>query len=182
PVRNEPIGWVLREFEDGQRWRALAVQARVFRHDENATLSPATTEAYESWWPEHTAAWSERYAPSEALAFEVYRDVEKLWQASKKALELQRTRLKPEQTTDTEHVALLLQGVGRWNRWRRKNPDIRPDLQRANFEGANLAGVDLSNANLVWTNFTDANLAKANLQSADLSAATLCRANLSSAN
>jgi len=141
PVRNEPVGWVLREFEDGQRWRALAVQARVFRHDENATLSPATTEAYEAWWPEHTAAWAARYASSKTLALEEYGDVEQLWQASKKALELQRIRLKPEQTTDTEQVALLLQGVGRWNAWRREDPDIRPDFQRANFTGANLAGV-----------------------------------------
>jgi uncharacterized protein YjbI with pentapeptide repeats len=184
PVRNEPVGWVLREFEDGQRWRALAVLARVFRHDENATLSPATTEAYEAWWPEHTAAWAARYAhtKTQGLEEEEYRDVEQLWQASKKALELQRTRLKPEQRTDTEQVALLLQGVGRWNLWRKENPDIPPDFQRTNFTGANLAGVNLSKANLVWTNLTDANLTEANLQSADLSAATLCRANLSSAN
>jgi hypothetical protein len=60
PVRNEPRGWVWREFEDGQRWRALAVQARMFRSDKSATLSPATTEAYEPWWPEHTPAWAAR--------------------------------------------------------------------------------------------------------------------------
>ena len=30
PVRNEPVGWVRREFEDGQRWRALAVQYMRF--------------------------------------------------------------------------------------------------------------------------------------------------------
>ena len=68
PVRNEPVGWVLREFEDGQRWRALAVQARVFRNDKSATLSPATTEAYEPWWPEHTRAWAARYARDKDLA------------------------------------------------------------------------------------------------------------------
>src|SRR5262245_54209140 len=62
PVRNEPVGWVWREFEDGQRWRALAVQARVFRNDKSATLSPATTEAYEAWWPEHTLACAASYA------------------------------------------------------------------------------------------------------------------------
>src|SRR5262249_47315203 len=99
-VTNEPVGWVWREFEDGQLWRALAVQARMFRDDKSksATLSPATTEAYETWWPEHTAAWAARYARSKMLALEEYRDVEELWQASKKGLELQRTRLKPEQT------------------------------------------------------------------------------------
>jgi hypothetical protein len=93
PVRNEPVGWVVREFEDGQRWRALAVQASVFRHDKGATLSPATTEAYASWWPEHTPAWAARYARDKDSASQEYRAIEELWQASKKALKLERTRL-----------------------------------------------------------------------------------------
>jgi hypothetical protein len=52
-VQNDgrPVGWLWREFEDGQRWRALAVQAQVFRADKtkSATLNPATTEVYETW-------------------------------------------------------------------------------------------------------------------------------------
>jgi uncharacterized protein YjbI with pentapeptide repeats len=182
-VTNEPVGWIWREFEDGQRWRALAVQARMFRDDKSkgATLSPATTEAYEAWWPEHTAAWAVRHARSKALALEEYREVEELWRASKKALELERTRLKPEQATGTEQIALLLQGVGNWNLWRGENPDVCPDLQRANFTEADLAEVNLSNANLVWTNFREANLAGAKLQLSDLRAANLSRANLSNA-
>jgi hypothetical protein len=32
PAINEPAGWLWREFEDGQRWRALAVQAQTFRY------------------------------------------------------------------------------------------------------------------------------------------------------
>jgi NACHT domain len=44
PATKEPVGWMWREFKDGQRWRALAVQARLFRDDasESATLSPNT--------------------------------------------------------------------------------------------------------------------------------------------
>jgi len=99
PVRNEPIGWVLREFEDGQRWRALAVQARVFRHDKSATLTPATTEAYESWWPEHSPAWAARYARDRESAAEEYKGIEDLWRASKEVLQFQRTRFERERAS-----------------------------------------------------------------------------------
>jgi hypothetical protein len=84
PETKEPTGWLWREFEDGQRWRALAVQARAFCDDPSATLSPATTEAYERWWPEHTPAWAARYARKKDQAFEEYREVDELWRASKK--------------------------------------------------------------------------------------------------
>jgi WD40 repeat protein len=96
--KNEPAGWMWREFEDGQRWRALAVQARVFRNDrsKSATLSPATTEAYASWWPEHTPAWAARYVRDRELAGEEYQEVSALWDASQKALELEHTRLERE--------------------------------------------------------------------------------------
>ena len=96
--QNEPAGWMWREFEDGQRWRALAVQARMFRNDrsKSATLSPATTEAYAAWWPEHTPAWAARYARDRELAAEEYQEVSDLWHASQKALELERTRLERE--------------------------------------------------------------------------------------
>jgi MAP3K TRAFs-binding domain len=95
---GKPVGWLWREFEDGQRWRALAVQARVFHADKtkNATLNPATTEVYETWWPEHTPAWAARYARDKSLAAEEYREVEELWRASKRALESHRTRLERE--------------------------------------------------------------------------------------
>src|SRR5262249_23668576 len=145
----------------------------------SATLSPATTEAYEAWWPEHTPAWAARYARSRTLALDEYGEVEDLWQASKKALELERTRLKPERTT--EQIALLQQGVHNWNAWREENADISPDLQRADFRGANIAEANLSEANLVWTNFRAANLTEANLKLADLTSANLSRANLHNA-
>src|SRR5215813_6925714 len=100
----------------------------------------------------------------------------------------------------TEHVALLKQGVGAWNPWRDKNPDIRPDerdlftarlitanrsgvlsganfseadLYRANLSGANLTGADLSGANLITANLSGADLSGANLSEADLFRANL---------
>ncbi len=30
-----------------------------------------------------------------------------------------------------EHVALLKQGADAWNKWREANPDIQPDVQKA---------------------------------------------------
>src|SRR4030095_5563465 len=72
-----------------------------------------------------------------------------------------------------EHVALLKQGVPHWNAWRDKNPDIRPDLARANLQEANLAGADLRRANL-----QKAYLYGANLRQTLLTGATLHGANL----
>jgi hypothetical protein len=80
-----------------------------------------------------------------------------------------------------EHVALLKQGVAAWNEWRRKSPDIRPDLSEANLSEATLSGANLSGAKLSRTNLSGANLGEANLIRADLDEANLTRANLSGA-
>ncbi len=42
-----------------------------------------------------------------------------------------------------DHLALLIKGVVAWNEWREKNPEIQPDLTRANLYGANLRGANL---------------------------------------
>ena len=77
-----------------------------------------------------------------------------------------------------EHVALLKQGVTAWNKWRRENANILPDLSGANLSKANLSGANLSEANLVGANLTEANLTEANLTGANLSKANLIEANL----
>lgn len=72
-----------------------------------------------------------------------------------------------------QHLDILSQGVDAWNRWRERNPGIRPDLSKANLSNRNLIGVDLSNANLDDARLTSVNLTKANLNEADLQWADL---------
>jgi uncharacterized protein YjbI with pentapeptide repeats len=62
-----------------------------------------------------------------------------------------------------KHLNLLKKGVAPWNTWRKKGPEIRPDLR-----GANLIGKDLHDANLSGANFTGADLSMANLRRVDL--------------
>ena len=106
-----------------------------------------------------------------------------------------------------EHLKILKQGVAAWNRWRRDNPDVVPDVAdlalvpdaagpAANLRGANFSGVDLGEANLVGANLRgagfggadlhgallhEANLVGANLREADLREADLSRADFSEA-
>jgi hypothetical protein len=47
-----------------------------------------------------------------------------------------------------EHVSLLRQGVEAWNKWRRENPDLCPDLGGVTLSEANLTGADLTDADL----------------------------------
>jgi uncharacterized protein YjbI with pentapeptide repeats len=111
-----------------------------------------------------------------------------------------------------EHVAMLKKGVAAWNEWRRKNPNVRPDLtgakliearlnganfsramlevadlhcavlEVANLSGANLAGADLSRANLAGADLSEASLTAAHLDDANLSGAILIRTNFHGAN
>jgi uncharacterized protein YjbI with pentapeptide repeats len=75
-----------------------------------------------------------------------------------------------------EHLEILRQGVYAWNKWRKENPDIRPDLQKADLRGANLRRADLRRAIL-----HQAKLARATLIDANLGGATLRMANLRAA-
>lgn len=51
-----------------------------------------------------------------------------------------------------EHLALLKRGVGFWNEWKVRNPNVQPDLRGADLRGANLRSADLSGANLAFRN------------------------------
>jgi uncharacterized protein YjbI with pentapeptide repeats len=92
---------------------------------------------------------------------------------------------------DEEHIALLKQGMGVWNKWRDERSDIRPDLAEmslsqedlrgANLSRADLGRVDLSRAALGWANLRRANLRRADLSGADLSQADLSQAVLGGA-
>jgi hypothetical protein len=76
---------------------------------------------------------------------------------------------------------LVEKGVGVWNPWRWKNPNILPDLTWANLSGANLTRADLSGADLTQADLSNANLTGAALHGAKLSRAALNGAILSGA-
>jgi uncharacterized protein YjbI with pentapeptide repeats len=96
-----------------------------------------------------------------------------------------------------EHLAILRQGVDVWNAWRSENPDVTPDLWRANLSltslrgvnlswanlgGANLGGANLGGANLSWAEMSGVNLGGADLREVNLGQANLGQAKLSQAN
>lgn len=93
---------------------------------------------------------------------------------------------------NSEHLAILNQGVEAWNLWRSEHRDIDPNLIKAEHVGANLGGANLVRANLRGagliganlhgTDLVRANLAGANLGGADLAGAILVGANLAGAN
>ena len=58
-----------------------------------------------------------------------------------------------------KHVGLLELDVQAWNAWRRKNPDVGPDLAGASLARANLSGADLRKADLRGADLSYANLA-----------------------
>lgn len=91
-----------------------------------------------------------------------------------------------------EHEEMLWTGVDKWNRWRERNPKVKPDLSganlsRADLSGANLSGTDLNGASLIEavltkTSFEKADLRKAFLIDAYLSMAILRNADLQETN
>jgi hypothetical protein len=47
-----------------------------------------------------------------------------------------------------EHVKILEQGVGQWNKWREEHPEVRPDPSEADLFELCLIEADFSGANL----------------------------------
>ncbi len=84
-----------------------------------------------------------------------------------------------------EHVKLLLSGVEAWNKWRKDNRDIIPDLRgvsiSVNLQDCDLRRAMLQEANLSWTNLQRAILVGANLNKARLFDAKLQETNLDGA-
>ena len=94
-----------------------------------------------------------------------------------------------------DHLKLIKEAIEKkdvtiWNRWRRENPDVGPDLRGAELSGADLSGeywldvnpgviltrLDLSGTNLSSANLISANLSNVDLIGTNLSSANLCRA------
>ncbi|NQT04000.1 MAG: pentapeptide repeat-containing protein [Planctomycetes bacterium] len=80
-----------------------------------------------------------------------------------------------------EHLKILKQGVDAWNKWRIENPDIEPDLTRANMPRADLSGADLSSVDLGSADLSGASLKGASLVRAKLVNTMLDKANLNKA-
>jgi len=88
---------------------------------------------------------------------------------------------------NSEHLNKLRGDLKDWNKWRRDNPQTKPDFRsaslqgadliNANLSGANLRGADLNGAALHSVNFSEANLALADLTKAKgLTVEQLCEA------
>ena len=82
---------------------------------------------------------------------------------------------------NTEHIQILEQGVNVWNKWRKNNPEIVPDLSGERFSGENLDGYDLSNADLTNTNWYNCHLST-DLRSARLNGAHIGYTDITNAN
>jgi hypothetical protein len=81
-----------------------------------------------------------------------------------------------------DHLALLKQGVEAWNKWREINPEIKPDLSKADLTDLDLIGVNLNKANLYSARLNKSRLNTADLHDANLFHAILNGADLSDAN
>ena len=80
-----------------------------------------------------------------------------------------------------EHLMILKQGAEAWNKWREKNPETWPDLNKADLTEANLSGANLSRADLVAAFLAETDLSVANLNGGKLIGANLNGAKLSGA-
>lgn len=79
---------------------------------------------------------------------------------------------------DEEQLKILAQGVEAWNKWRKGNPGIEPNLEGANLSGAGLQGVNLVGSDLSRTNLEGADLQRADLRGLNFPRTILYGANL----
>ena len=82
---------------------------------------------------------------------------------------------------NAEHLAILEEGVERWNAWRLENKDARVDLSKAHLTGADLNGAKLTKADLRGAHLTGAWLIGADLTGAKLTGAIVSPVHLCSA-
>jgi uncharacterized protein YjbI with pentapeptide repeats len=72
-----------------------------------------------------------------------------------------------------KHLKILEQGVAEWNKWRKENLGLRPELSGAKLFGANLSGVNLIRADLTYAHLTNVDLSHAELFFANFNGALL---------
>ncbi|MHC4475310.1 MAG: pentapeptide repeat-containing protein [Planctomycetota bacterium] len=80
---------------------------------------------------------------------------------------------------ELKHIEILEErGVRGWNRWRRENPRIVPNLQNDSFNKADLHGINLRGAFLKGVQFHCASLENADFREAELRGADLRHASM----
>lgn len=83
---------------------------------------------------------------------------------------------------DSEHLEILKSGAKAWNKWRKNNKKIKPNLKGAYLKENNLSGYNLSNCNLSYSNLKEAILIDVNFKGADLSYSNMKEAEISDVN
>ena len=96
-----------------------------------------------------------------------------------------------------DHLKILMQGAEAWNKWRKENPNVKPDLRLAKLVNIDLKNTNLSKSDLGGVDFTKSilyeddfsgsymaacNLTEVNMTLSNLRGATLWGANLHQAN
>jgi uncharacterized protein YjbI with pentapeptide repeats len=64
---------------------------------------------------------------------------------------------------DDKQIEILMDGVETWKKWRHANPEVRPNLTKADLRCAHLDRADLHRADLTEADLTHAFLHEANL-------------------
>jgi len=80
-----------------------------------------------------------------------------------------------------QHLNELKKGARSWNRWRKDNPSIIPDIRSCDLWGVSLQRYNLSNANLSGSELGHVYFQYANLRGADLSCCSLSKADFTEA-
>lgn len=83
---------------------------------------------------------------------------------------------------NSEHLALIKQGVEVWNNWYQNHKKVIPDFAQANLSNLNLRGVNLNKALLKQANFNRTDLSQGQFANANLEGANFLGANLLDAN
>jgi uncharacterized protein YjbI with pentapeptide repeats len=81
-----------------------------------------------------------------------------------------------------EHIEILFKGADTWNKWRRENPEVRPNLAKTNIRDASLRGMNLHYTSLSNSHLGGSDLSNSDLSNADLSTVILDSVDLSHAN
>lgn len=81
-----------------------------------------------------------------------------------------------------EHLEILKQGVGIWNQWREKNPEIKPNLEGSDFSNKDFRGINFDDVNFSEAKFNACDLRDARFMEADLFSVFFRQTNLQNSN